>query len=365
MRRVLFVPCGVGLGHASRTRAIIENLRRRVEYKIATYGKSCNYFTKHGYEVYKLRGFDFHGTNTFEVMTTLLKEADFLFKLAGDHLQLQKLDEEFGFDTVVSDTDPIGVVSANLLNKRNVLVENMRSSLREFKFAPKRFQNSLKFQYSLFQQIEDHVTQFLDEIIITSFDSKGFGLRKEHNVGLIVNKKVDDGSLKEVGKYDFVVFPVSGSRIAYKAVNKLLPVLKSLSEKVFILNYPTSNVRRSGNLYFFPFMSDDCVRAYIKASKAVISFAGFSTLTDIVYFNKPSLILPLDNHVEQVCNASFFRRKKLGEVVFPRDGSYDSNNFLKGLRTVLSDASFYNSNIDSAGFSFNGVEQASRIILGE
>ncbi len=365
MRKILFVPSGIGLGHVTRTEAVIEQLRRKVEYRVASYGSAYAYLDRKGFSPIQLRGFDYHGEYSFELMKTLVKESDLFFKLAGDYLKISKVQKEFDFDTVVSDSDPIGVLSANLLKKRNILIENLDGVIRETKYIPKRFQESLGYQIAFIEQVDRYVAQYLDEIIITSFDKEPFKMRKKHNVGLVRNNEIDPLALREASKQEFVCVPIPGSTLTYDIIKDLLQLFKKFSnQNFFLINFPTQSIKKIKNVYLFPFMSNAELQAYMQASKAVISFAGFSTLTEIAYHKKPSLILPLPNHIEQIANATFFRRNRLAEVVFPRKG-YELEVVEKLFKRMLQDAHTYSSNIEAMNFKFDGAQRAARVILNE
>ncbi|PIN99658.1 hypothetical protein COT72_05260 [archaeon CG10_big_fil_rev_8_21_14_0_10_43_11] len=365
MRKLLFVPSGVGLGHATRTHAIINKIKKHAEYKIASYGSALKYFERQGFSPVGLRGFDYHGEYSFELLKTLVKEADLFFKLAGDYLRISKLQKDYPFDTIVSDSDPIGLISANFLKTRSVLIENLQGAIREAKFVPKRFQEGLGYQLAFLEQIDHYVVQYVDDVIVPSFDKTPFKMSKKHNVGLVINPTFDEQALRSSAKQDYICVPIPGSTLTYDIVNQLLHVFKRFpKENFFLLNFPTKTIKRVGNVYLFPLLGEDEVLSYLHGAKAVISFAGFSTLTNIAYLKKPSLILPLPNHIEQVANATFFRRNKLAEVVYPRKG-YDKDLVEKALTRVLKEAKTYSENIEAMRFDFNGAQRAAQLLLKE
>ncbi|MBR9679306.1 MAG: UDP-N-acetylglucosamine--N-acetylmuramyl-(pentapeptide) pyrophosphoryl-undecaprenol N-acetylglucosamine transferase [Nanoarchaeota archaeon] len=363
MRKVLFVPSGIGLGHAVRTHNIINHVRKKAEFRLATYGDSTPFFNKLGYEQIKLRGFNYHGEYSFELMQTLVKEADIFFKLAGDYLKLSRYAQEFPYDTIVSDSDPIGIITANFLRKRNVLIENLQIVLDEAKYLPKRFQETLSYQIGLVQELEKYITQYLDLILVTSFNNNKYADKKKHNIGLVMNSKTDDNSYKNALKNEFIAVPINGSALSYNIVHELISVFKNFPKQNFyFINFPTKIIKKIKNIYLLPFMHPPELRAYMKASKAVVSFAGHSTLTEIAHFKKPSLILPLPNHIEQISNATFFRRNKLAEVVFPRQ-KYENESVTRALTKLFANLNAYEENIKSMNFNFNGAENAEKLIL--
>lgn len=365
VKNILFVPSGIGLGHATRTHAIINETKKHAKFKVAAYGSAYNYFEKQGLEPLQLRGFNFHGEYSFELMKTLVKEADMFFKLAGDYLKISKLNKTENFNTIVSDSDPIGIISAYFMKKQGVLVENFQDVLRESKYIPKRFQDLLGYQLSFIEQVDRYVSKITDMTLEISFEGQSFKSSKKKSIGLIRKNEVDEKALKEAGKIDFICVPIPGSTLTYDIIRGMVSVFKEFpNENFFLINFPTNTVKKLKNVYLFPFMSNPELQAYIKQSKAVITFAGLSTLTDIAYHQKPSLILPLPNHIEQISNATYFRRNKLGEVVYPRRG-YDSELIQKMLQKLLSNKASYEENLAKAKFKFNGAQIAADLIVKE
>jgi UDP-N-acetylglucosamine:LPS N-acetylglucosamine transferase len=160
-----------------------------------------------------------------------------------------------------------------------------------------------------------------------------------------------------------VAVPINGSSLSYNLVHELLAVFKKFPEKKFyLINFPTKIIKKVKNIYLLPFLFPSELRSYLKASSAVVSFAGFSTLSEIAYYNKPSLVLPLPNHIEQIANATYFRRHKLAEVVFPRD-NYDLGSVERVLARLFSDLGSYSDNLSRMNFDFKGIQNAGELIL--
>ena len=67
-------------------------------------------------------------------------------------------------------------------------------------------------------------------------------------------------------------------------------------------------------------------------SKGVISSSGFSTLSEVLYLNKPLLTIPINSHFEQIYNSSIIER--LGGTVLSElslNNTYLLQNWLDNL----------------------------------
>lgn len=91
-------------------------------------------------------------------------------------------------------------------------------------------------------------------------------------------------------------------------------ILKSLAccgdTKFRVFGTGTPGYVNLGNIELFP-MGDRLLNE-IASSRAVISGAGFSTLTECIYLHKPLLALPASGHFEQALNASYLRELGYG-----------------------------------------------------
>ena len=59
------------------------------------------------------------------------------------------IDKQKNFDAVISDSDPIGIITANFLKKKNIIIENIFSSLEEVKYLPIRLKQELGYQINI------------------------------------------------------------------------------------------------------------------------------------------------------------------------------------------------------------------------
>lgn len=101
--------------------------------------------------------------------------------------------------------------------------------------------------------------------------------------------------------------------------DSFLDRLRALPDRQFVV-YGYDRTAQEGNLAFRPFSRDGFLRD-MASSAAVIATAGFTTLTEALYYRKPYLALPMKGQFEQQLNA--FLVEHLGYGLNGLDGDRD------------------------------------------
>lgn len=89
------------------------------------------------------------------------------------------------------------------------------------------------------------------------------------------------------------------------------------------------------------FIDPKDVGLVLQNADLVVSRSGISTITELLFFEKPSLLIPLafSQNSEQIKNALFFKRQGLGEFV--TEDPLDSNKFLQLILEMFNNISKY------------------------
>jgi uncharacterized protein (TIGR00661 family) len=145
-------------------------------------------------------------------------------------------------------------------------------------------------------------------------------------------------------------------------MKRLLPILQEKTGKNFIVstNNYVKSTKRIGNVTLVPFIED--YLEYLKCSSGTISTAGLSTIFETLSFGKPSLIFPIHNHVEQICNANFLERKGYAVVCY-LDEHLDPKKIRVKLTRFMANAENIEEKIVSAKLNDNGAKESTELIL--
>ena len=114
--RTLFSVFGYGLGHATRSEAIIKALRNTV--KILASENAYDYFLKKGKKPIRINSFKIGNLmKSFSWTQTLFDNVDFPFQILSDYNTIRKVVRIFKPEMIVSDTEPISLLFANSSEK--------------------------------------------------------------------------------------------------------------------------------------------------------------------------------------------------------------------------------------------------------
>lgn len=93
-----------------------------------------------------------------------------------------------------------------------------------------------------------------------------------------------------------------------------------------------------------------------------VSRAGANTIFELLYLNKPNILIPLSKKVsrgDQILNAESFKNQGFSSVI--EEESFNYNELLKNLNELMQKESYYISNMKKSSMS-NGVENVIKII---
>jgi len=292
--KVMFFVTGIGYGDVIRQEAIIKELNEDV--LVATYHKGYEYFKGkhktvkiHSYKVpdrsFKLKPFLFFLEN-------LLSLPVFLFDLVRMYFIVKK----FNPDVIVSDLEPLAIPISKMLGKRLITIFGVEDEvLRSFKVK----NIFLKMQKWYLEKMYSY-----GELIVPSLIGK--------DVNPIVRGNVSEKNLMEKLKLDKkpILIMLGGSRFGINVADEMLEVLDEIDEDFIIFGY--KNNFEKGNVKCYKFKEN--FLEYLKVCKGVITLGGHSTLSEIVVYKKPSLIFPIQNHLEQKINGYVMNKNGLGMV---------------------------------------------------
>jgi len=129
---------------------------------------------------------------------------------------------------------------------------------------------------------------------------------------------------------------VVGGGTGAEAINELIENnLNSLSEFAQIIHI-TGKGKRDREIYknysSFEFLEHDYMLEALKKSELVISRAGLGFLTELSFFGKPSILIPMpDSHQED--NARIFKEK--GAAIVLNQKELTSEDFLFNIKKIL------------------------------
>ncbi|MDD5417297.1 MAG: glycosyltransferase family protein [Candidatus Nanoarchaeia archaeon] len=366
-KRVLFVPCGVGLGHATRIHAIMKEVEKSSQTKVATYERAYEYFQKERYAPTKMMGFNYDTSDsTFTLFENIVKNMDYPFALLRDTFTISSMLSEFKPDVVVSDSEPNAFFASTLFDTKKVMVMNLLSVLEERKYLPRSIIENTRNQIYVIEKLVNYALKRMDMVIFPSLIKYKNISSKVKIVDLIVRQKPNELPNESVLRdklnqhSDFYLVNLGGSAFGKEFFTKIVKVLKKFEDKKFIIssNYSVLKPVEKDYILIVPFL--DNFLEYLKICKGAISLAGHSSISEFMVYKKPSLIIPITNHIEQISNANMLRRYGLAETLFEIE---DEERLRNKLKKFFDSEEEIKKKIESLNIKGKGAEEAAEFIL--
>lgn len=336
MAKILYGVGGEGMGHATRSKVVIEHLiNKNHEVHVVTSYRAYDFLKKAfpSLNVTKIHGFAFnYENNRLKKMKTLMNNVKRMdssgFKIVSDIISHERP------DIIFTDYEPYTAYLSSIpylktLSKDGAIplvsIDNIHiSSNCKVDVFKKYGADHIYASY-----FSDFVVPRLNvkKYIITTFFYPKIERKNTLLVPSLMRKELLDAHPKK-GNH-VLVYQTSTSNVL------MFEVLKSIPKQKFIV-YGFNKSKKDKNLTFKKFSETGFIRDLAEC-KAVIMNGGFSLMSESVFLKKPVFSIPVHDHFEQLINAIYL--EKLGFGVF-----YDKITSLRFER-FLSDLPNYEKNL--------------------
>ncbi len=374
--KVLLIPCGIGMGHTSRTLALARKFAEKgAEILFASYGSGFQTLNDHSdYDVVKLPEIKFYGSSgELNLKYTARKSMDAPFIFLKSIYHESRIIKEFNPDVVVSDSHYSVPITCKVLGIPCVLVSN--DLCPDFKDV---YQNDRTMEYleNGLQYFIKDVSRLCKSIIIPDI-SNSWDLPPEisHRVNytgplLKMNTKNMPGKqeLRQklgLGKSEKIVMvTVGGSEFGNKLLDLACQAAPDMDcDRLILVTGPKIKLleeESTPKILCKKYLED--MMEWMKISDLVVSLAGHTTCMEIASLGIPSVLVPLENHPEQLKNS--MKMKEYGIAHVEKMGNLDSKKLSKAINNALKDDDLKkgSSNTMKLFSQYNGTLNAFQII---
>lgn len=375
--KVLMMPCGIGMGHTSRCIALAEKLQERnVDVVFASYGSGYKLLKKQGkYEIAKLPDIKFYGSNGgLDIKYTAKKSIDAPFIFLKSIYYESKIIKKFKPDIIVADAHYSVPITAKVLGIPCIMITN-ELTLDFSKLYPE--ERAMEYLENGLKRFIKDVSKQCNAILIPDIENSveippelrektiftGPFLRQNPNE--IENKKELRKKLGFKEDERIVLVTVGGSEFG----KRLLKIIYESSEeidadKIIMITGPQINsdfIEDSNKIVKKSYL--DNIMEWMKLSDVIISLAGHTTTMEIASLGIPNIIIPIENHSEQLKNA--LAMKKHGISLIKDINEINSKDLACDINNILSDKYLIKkiNNIKKEFSRYNGTLKAMEIIL--
>lgn len=301
---ILYGVPGEGMGHATRSKVVIDFLLREGhQVQVVSSARAYKFLHMHfGDSVHEIKGFHFAYKNAqvSKAGTFWLNLKSAPGNLVFNFSKYLTIEKSFKPDLVISDFESFSYVFAKHHQIPIISIDNMQVMDR-CKLNIKIPQTE-KGNYNLAKSIVKAKVPGCNHYFITSFfdavvTGKNTQLVQPIIRDAIIQAKVSSGN-------HVLMYQTSAT---LKAVKEVLHQLPDITFYVYGMNKD----ERDKNVIFKPFSEEGFIKDFASA-KAVIANGGFSFISEAVYLKKPVYSFPIVNQFEQYMNAAYIEQLGYG-----------------------------------------------------
>lgn len=302
--KILYGVPGEGMGHATRSKVIIEHLIREKHQVLVLSSSRAYTFLKQSFGdcVHEIKGlhFSYKDAQISKLGTVLLnlKQApESILHNVSRYLQLQ---HDFHPDLIISDFESFTFAYAKFHRLPIISIDNMQV-LNRCKPTVK-IPLQVKDDFLVAQAIVKAKVPFAQHYFITSFFDAVISKKSTSLVKPIIRDAIIDAK------------PTQGNHILMYQTSttfkKVKEVLKQLPNERFVI-YGMNIDEVDGHMQFKKFSETTFVND-LSSAYAVIANGGFSFISEAVYLHKPIYSFPIKGQFEQWYNAANVERLGYG-----------------------------------------------------
>ena len=303
--RILYGVVGEGMGHATRSRVLLESLVKQHEVHIVVSGRAQKYLAERFAQVHGIWGltisYENNHVKTWQTVLENLKGA--VTGWPKNVREYFELVHEFRPDVVISDFESFSYLFAKNRFLPVVSVDNMQI-LNRAAHDP----SLLRGHEDAFEVSRSIVKSKLPgafHYLVTTFFYPALRKQRTTLVPSILRPEIL-AAKPERGDH-LLVYQTATS-------NSALPAILAESKvpcRIYGLRRDLKEEQVEGNLTYCPFSEGKFIED-LRTCRAVIAGGGFTLMSESVYLHKPMLSIPIEGQFEQTLNALYLQRLGYG-----------------------------------------------------
>jgi len=306
--RILYGVVGEGMGHAMRSRVILDELVKEHQVQVVVSGRAYDYLQKRASEnlaVKKIWGYTLvYEDNEVDAFKTAAHNLKGAFTGWPENIKAYvEITERFEPEVVISDFESWSYLFAQRHGLPLISVDNMQI-INRCEHAPEITAGAER-DFELTKAIVKAKVAGADHYHITTFFYPP--VRKERTTLHPPILRPEILAAKPAPGEHLLVYQTSTSNTA------LPDILRRTGRecRIYGLRRDLEEEVVEGNLRYQPFSEARFVDD-LRTARGVIASAGFTLMGEAVYLRRPMLAVPLGGQFEQVLNARYLERDGYG-----------------------------------------------------
>jgi uncharacterized protein (TIGR00661 family) len=303
--RILYGVVGEGMGHATRSRVLLEELVRDHEVHIVVSGRAREYLARHFANVHRIWGLtiNYGGNRVRNLRTVLQNLHGAVAGWPGNVRAYFDVLSEFHPEVVVSDFESFSYLAGKALRLPVISLDNIQIINRcEHDRA---LLASQKGAFKLTRSIVEAKLPQCFHYLITTFFYPPVRRERTTLIPPVLRPEILQAR-SEAGEH-LLVYQTATTNRALPSVLKRL----GLPTRIYGLRRDLTEDLVEGNLTFRQFSETRFIED-LRTARAVVAGGGFTLMSEAVYLHKPLLSVPVQGQFEQVLNALYLQELGYG-----------------------------------------------------
>lgn len=322
--RILYGVVGEGMGHATRSRVVLDELVREHEVHVVVSGRAREYLGRHFANVHRIWGLTLnYGGNRVRNFRTLLQNLKGAVGGWPGNVQAYfEVLSQFRPELVISDFESFSYLVGKALRIPVISLDNIQI-INRCEHEP-ALVDGWEPTFELTRSIVEAKLPGCFHYLITTFFYPTVGKPRTTLIPPVLRPEIVEAK-SEQGDH-LLVYQTA-------TTNRTLPgVLKQLGlpARIYGLRRDLTEDLVDGDLVYRPFSEARFIEDLCTA-RAVVAGGGFTLMSEAVYLRKPLLSVPVAGQFEQVLNALYLQRLNFGRYA-PKLSESALHDFLGGLK---------------------------------
>ncbi|HSN29546.1 MAG TPA: glycosyltransferase family protein [Kofleriaceae bacterium] len=319
--KILYGVVGEGMGHAMRSRVILEHLTRAHDVEIMASGRATDFLRKRFAGVNGIHGLHMiYEENRVRLGHTLWSNIlGGVTGLPNNIISYFQLIDRFKPDVVISDFESWTYLYGKQKRLPVLSIDNMQIINRCL--IPDDVIAGHRAEFEVTKAFIKTKLPFCDEYFITTFFEPP--VRKEHTrlFPPILRPEILAAN-RRPGEHLLVYTTGEGNEGLAKTL-----AATGLECRLYGMRRDLKAEQVEGNLRYRPFSEAGFIDD-LASARAVIAGGGFTLMGEAVYLRKPMLAVPLGRQFEQVLNARYLAHEGYGQMAETLDDPQTITDFL-------------------------------------
>jgi uncharacterized protein (TIGR00661 family) len=322
--RILYGVVGEGMGHATRSRVILDELVREHEVHVVVSGRAREYLGRHFANVHRIWGLtlNYGGNRVRNFRTVLQNLTGAVSGWPGNVRAYFEVLSQFRPEVVISDFESFSYLVGKALRIPVISLDNIQI-INRCEHEPALL-DGWEPIFELTRSIVEAKLPRCFRYLITTFFYPTVSKPVTTLIPPVLRPEIIEAT-SEPGDH-LLVYQTA-------TTNRTLPgVLKQLGlpARIYGLKRDLTEDLVDGNLVYRPFSEARFIED-LRTARAVVAGGGFTLMSEAVYLRKPLLSVPVVGQFEQVLNALYLQRLDYGRYA-PRLTETALRNFLGSLK---------------------------------